>query len=133
LPLLHPLRNLARAALWALKGSTPLAEEWPPLDLDWAVSVETKGKVPPPSNLAAARVGTLLLQVWHVLAGEVPVLAYAYTDQECHRLPTRALREAMEAVGVLWEGDIIVRESSDERCVALRKRCSALWASLERE
>jgi hypothetical protein len=75
----------------------------------------------------------LLVQVWAVLAdGEVPV-EYAYTELKCHRLPTRVLRRALEAAGVLWEGDIIVRESSDERCVALRKRCSALWASLERE
>jgi hypothetical protein len=133
LPPLHPLRDLARVALWALKGSTPPGEEWPLLDLDWAVGVETKGKMTPPSNVIAARVGVLLLQVWQALAGEVPVLEYAYTSQECHRLPTRALREAMEAVGVLWEGDIIVRESSDERSVALRDRCSTLWAPLGRD
>jgi hypothetical protein len=54
----------------------------------------------------SARVGALLLQVWTALAGAVPGLEYAYTEQERHRLPTREVREALEAVGVLWEGDI---------------------------
>jgi hypothetical protein len=89
--------------------------------------------LPSPSAESSTRVGALLLQVWLALAGAVPVLEYAYTEQERHRLPTREVREALESVGVLWEGDIIVRESSDEQCVALRKRCSVLGAPLERE
>jgi hypothetical protein len=102
------------------------------LDLGWAAGGENGRRVAP-SRMATELVERLLREVGLVLADGAPVLEHAYTASECHRLPTRDLRGALEAVGVLWEGDIIVRESSDERCVALRKRCSVLWASLERE
>jgi hypothetical protein len=129
-PVQHSLREQARVALWAMKGFLPPVDAWPPLGLDWATNVEVRGKVHPVEGVAGARVGVLLLGVWQALAGDAPALEFAYTERECHMLPTRDLREAMEAVGLAWEGDIIVRESSDERCVALRNRCSALWAPL---
>jgi hypothetical protein len=76
LPPQHYLRDPARVALWALKGSNPPVEAWPPLDLDWAAVVEAGGKTVTPPSVAAARVGALLLEVWLALAEGVPVLEY---------------------------------------------------------
>jgi hypothetical protein len=45
----------------------------------------------------------------------------------------RELKAWTSYLGVLWEGNLIVRESADERGVALRDRCPALWAPLESE
>jgi hypothetical protein len=52
LPPQHYLWNQARVALWAMKMvSNPPVEECPPLDLDWAVGVEARGKVAlPPTS-----------------------------------------------------------------------------------
>jgi hypothetical protein len=109
LPSQHTLREQARVALWALKSPNPTGEAWPPLDLGWAEGVEKRGKMVSPFKMAAARVERLLREVGLILADGAPMLEHAYKASECHRLPTRDLRGALEAVGVLWEGDIIVR------------------------